>query len=115
MGNERRAADPAGTTVSVVVAYAIPSIEALVAVTLPVGAVVADAVAASGLLDRYALDPRMLGYAIFGQRARPSTPLVAGDRVELTRPLVADPKDARRRRAAQKPQPRARLRAKSDR
>jgi len=63
------------------------------------GATVADAVAASGLINRFELKPSVLAYAIFGQRVRAETPLADGDRVELLRPLVADPKDARRRRA----------------
>ena len=87
-------------TVAVTVVYAAPGIESIVRVALPEGAVVADAVAMSCLLDRHELDPRRLGYAIFGERATPATPLVDGDRVELTRPLVADPKDLRRQRAA---------------
>ena len=102
-------------TIDVTVAYAAPGIETLVRVELPAAAVVADAVAASGILDRHELDPRTLGYAIFGRRAAASTPLVEGDRVELTRPLVADPKHARRQRAAQaplaRPRPKARKRA----
>ena len=40
------------------------------------------------------------GYAIFGVIANASTLLRDGDRVELLRPLQADPKDARRRRAS---------------
>lgn len=105
-------------TIDVTVAYAAPGIEALVRVELRAGAVVADAVAQSGLLDRHALDPRGLGYAIFGERATPSTLLRPGDRVELTRPLVADPKEVRRRRALQapprprRPEPGARRRSK---
>ena len=91
---------------AVTVVYAAPGIEALVRVTLPTGAVVADAVALSGLLDRHELDPRRLGYAIFGERATPATPLVDGDRVELTRPLLADPKVLRRQRAARTAKPR---------
>jgi len=91
--------------VGVTVVYAAPGIESLVRVALPAGAVVADAVAVSGLLDRHDLDPRTLGYAIFGECVKPSTPLVDGDRVELTRPLIADAKDARRQRAARTPLP----------
>ena len=83
-----------------VVAYAAPGVEAIVAIELPAGATVDDAVAASGLVERHGLDVRSLGYAIFGQRATATTPLAGGDRVELTRPLVADPKETRRRRAA---------------
>ncbi len=62
---------------------------------LPAGARVADAVAAAGWSDLPGID----GYAIFGQRAQADTVLSEGDRVELLRPLQADPKDARRRRA----------------
>ena len=66
---------------------------------LPAGARVADAIAASGLpLD--GID----GQAVFGERAEPDAPLADGDRIELLRPLVADPKDARRRRAGERAQ-----------
>jgi uncharacterized protein len=85
--------------VNIVVVFAARGVEEQVAVTLEPGAVVADAVAGSGLIGRLGLASTDLGYAIFGQRARPDTPLVDGDRVELLRPLVADPKDLRRRRA----------------
>ena len=40
------------------------------------------------------------GLALHGVRAAPGDALRDGDRIELLRPLVADPKDARRRRAA---------------
>jgi putative ubiquitin-RnfH superfamily antitoxin RatB of RatAB toxin-antitoxin module len=82
-------------TLHVVVAYAAPGVEALVPVALPNGATVADAIARSGVVARYGLDPRALAPAIFGQRADPATPLADGDRVELTRPLVADAKAQR--------------------
>ena len=101
--------------IDVTVAYAAPGIEALTRVHLPPESVVADAVAASGLLDRHELDPRELGYAIFGARALASTPLAAGDRVELTRPLVVDPKEARRRRAENKAHPMQRPKTKRGR
>lgn len=90
----------------VVVAYAAPGVEALATVALTRGAVVADAVTAAGFVTRFALAPVELAYAIFGQRARADTPLADGDRVELTRPLTADPKEARRARAAGRPRPR---------
>jgi putative ubiquitin-RnfH superfamily antitoxin RatB of RatAB toxin-antitoxin module len=90
-------------SLKVVVAYAAPGVEAQIELVLPEDSVVADAVDASGLIARLALDRAIIGYAIFGQRARADTPLRDGDRVELTRPLVADPKDARRRRARDHP------------
>ncbi len=66
-----------------------------VELTLPAGATVADATAASGL-DLSGIT----GYAIHGERAVAESVLQDGDRVELLRPLQADPKEARRRRAA---------------
>jgi putative ubiquitin-RnfH superfamily antitoxin RatB of RatAB toxin-antitoxin module len=85
---------------AVTVAYAAPGVEVLVVLELPAGATVDDAVAHSGIVARFDLDASQLEFAIFGQRAKGATPLVDGDRVELTRALVADPKRVRRRRAA---------------
>ncbi len=66
-----------------------------VMVELPVGATVADAVAASGF-DLTGID----GHAIFGERVDTQAEVRDGDRLELLRPLQLDPKEARRRRAA---------------
>jgi putative ubiquitin-RnfH superfamily antitoxin RatB of RatAB toxin-antitoxin module len=63
--------------------------------SLPAGASVADALAASGWNDG-----ECAGVAVFGLRAAPGQLLLDGDRVEVLRGLQADPKDARRRRAA---------------
>ena len=62
---------------------------------LPEGATVAAALAACGF------DPGAIaGYAVFGERVTTATVLRDGDRLELLRPLLVDPKEARRRRAA---------------
>ena len=95
-------------SVRVTVAYAAPGGEAIVPVVLPDAATVADAVAASGLVAAYALAPEAIAFAIFGQRADGAVPLREGDRVEITRALVADPKAVRRARAAERPLPTAR-------
>ena len=57
-------------------------------------ATVRDAVLAAGWVD----DPEVVAYAIFGQRVESGVVLHDGDRVELLRPLLADPKEARRQR-----------------
>ena len=62
---------------------------------LPDTATVADAIAAAAL-DGSAQCPAV---AVHGLLARPTQTLRDGDRVELLRPLLADPKDNRRRRA----------------
>lgn len=88
-----------GLRVEVVLAR--PRRHAAITVELPAGATVGDAIRASGLpLEGVA------GYAVFGERAAAETVLRDGDRVELLRPLQADPKDARRRRAASQRAPR---------
>ncbi len=60
------------------------------------GACVADALRAAGVAEA----PESVECAVFGVAANARTLLHEGDRVELLRPLQADPKDARRRRAA---------------
>jgi hypothetical protein len=94
------------------VAYAGPEGAAIVSLELPANASVGDAIGASGLVGRFGLVDAALGVAIFGQAAERTTPLREGDRVELLRPLRADPKDARRRRALEKPLPPSRPRPK---
>ena len=64
---------------------------------LPEGATAGDALAASGWNDA-----DCAGLAVFGLRATPGQRLVDGDRVEVLRVLQADPRDARRRRAARR-------------
>lgn len=59
------------------------------------GATVADAIAAAAL-EGSADCPAV---AVHGVLARPQQALLEGDRIELLRPLLADPKDNRRRRA----------------
>jgi len=79
------------------VVLALPREHRAVVVELAAPATVGDAVAASGLpLD--GID----GYAVHGMRAPAGQGLRDGDRVELLRPLLLDPKDARRRRAARR-------------
>ena len=63
-------------------------------VKLPEGATVAEAVAAAGLTPA-----AHVGIAVHGEMAASGRPLRDGDRVELLRPLIIDPKEARRRRA----------------
>ena len=68
-----------------------------VSVRLPAGATVRDAVAASGIAERRAVDFDAVG--VFGRRVPADTRLADGDRVELYRPLLLDPKEQRRQRA----------------
>ncbi|AKM24657.1 RnfH family protein [Xanthomonas citri pv. citri] len=82
-----------GMRIEVVLAW--PDRYSSVQLELPEGATVAEAVATSGL----ALQQAPAAHAVHGLVARPEQVLRDGDRVELLRPLLLDPKEARRRRA----------------
>lgn len=79
--------------VQVVIAW--PHCHRQCALELDEGATVADAVRMAALGH----EAEIAGHAVFGVTVQAETPLRDGDRVELLRPLQADPKEARRRRA----------------
>jgi putative ubiquitin-RnfH superfamily antitoxin RatB of RatAB toxin-antitoxin module len=62
------------------------------------GSCLQDAIDASGLCQRHALDAASLKAGIWGRVQPLHTPLRDQDRVELYRPLLVDPKEARRLR-----------------
>jgi putative ubiquitin-RnfH superfamily antitoxin RatB of RatAB toxin-antitoxin module len=81
------------------VVYALPQRQERVSLDLAPGSTVLDAIQASGLLQR--LPEIKLGRAgVWGRPASPDTRLRDRDRVEIYRPLIADPKEIRRKRAA---------------
>jgi putative ubiquitin-RnfH superfamily antitoxin RatB of RatAB toxin-antitoxin module len=83
------------------VAYATPHQQALIALELPAPATVASAINASGLLERFPeLAGTTLTVGIFARVTTLEQVLKSGDRVEIYRPLVHNPKEARRIRAA---------------
>src|SRR5262245_22933274 len=83
------------------VVYALRDEQALIVLELPHGTTAREAVERSGLATRFpGIDPACARIGIFGRVTAPDTPLRDGDRVEIYRPLEADPKDARRARAA---------------
>lgn len=86
--------------IAITVVLAMPDRAIEIPLQLPGGATVADALAQFGLA---ALDPRLdlehASVGIFGRRVDRRCTLADGDRVEIYRPLVADPKTARRKRA----------------
>jgi len=75
-----------------------PGVADRVELRLPPGSCLQDAVDASGLGQRHALDAATLKVGIWGRVQPPQTPLRDQDRVELYRPLRVDPKEARRQR-----------------
>ena len=78
----------------------MPERQELVALEVTAGSTLADAITQSGLpemFEEFELDPAKVG--IFGHKASLDQVLRDGDRVEIYRPLIADPKEVRRQRA----------------
>lgn len=84
----------------VTVAWITRGVQDIVPVTVDAGSTIADAVSASRLVETHGNDLGQLAFAVAGKRRRPDAPVHAGERIDLLRELIADPKDARRRRAA---------------
>ena len=83
------------------VAYALPDRQSLLRLDVPAGTTVEQAVQRSGLLEQYpGIDLAAAAVGIFGKQVPATTEVKSGDRVEVYRPLIADPKAARRKRAA---------------
>jgi len=91
--------------ITVRVVFALPEKQYVKDLSLTAGASVQDAIDASGLVDKIedlVVDPKMVG--IFGAKVPLVQVLKNGDRVEIYRPLIADPKEARRQRAVRQAQ-----------
>ncbi|MGX9698162.1 RnfH family protein [Janthinobacterium lividum] len=92
----------AGITVQV--CHALPDSTFLRSLNVPAGTTIEQAVALSGLLREIpAIDLAVNMVGIYGKKKTLDTVLREHDRVEVYRPLQADPKEARRRRAGGKP------------
>lgn len=82
------------------VAYALPERQWLWLVELDAGARVGDAIQASPFPQRFPEQAReTLTVGVFGKLCELDQPLRDGDRIEIYRPLLIDPKQARRQRA----------------
>lgn len=82
------------------VVYALPDEQALVELEVPVGTSVAEAIELSGLRRRYPQIPTTPPCAIYGRSVQPVHAVREGDRIEILRPLLIDPKESRRRAAS---------------
>jgi uncharacterized protein len=86
--------------INIEVVYALPNEQILLKRSVPAGTTVADAIHASGVVDKHPeidLDKNKLG--IFGKLTKADAVLRDKDRIEIYRSLIADPKEVRRKRA----------------
>ena len=87
-------------TINIEVVYALPNEQLLLRRSVPAGTTVVEGVRLSGMLEKHPeidLDNSKLG--IFSKLVKGDTVLRDKDRVEIYRPLIADPKEVRRQRA----------------
>ena len=89
--------------INIEVAWGDPEKQVLLALEVESGTTLIEAIELSGIREQVAqleIDPGRLG--IFSRKKPPEFVLREGDRVEIYRPLTADPKEIRRKRAAEK-------------
>ena len=88
--------------IPVEVAYALPEHQQIISLNVEEGCTVREAVERSGILEQYPeIDLATNKLGIFGKLSKADTVLRARDRVEIYRPLIADPKEVRKQRAAE--------------
>ncbi len=88
------------TPIQVEVIYALPATQPLLHAMLAEGATVEDAIRASGVLEAFPeIDLAKNKVGIFSKLVKLDEKVRDRDRVEIYRPLIADPKEVRRKRA----------------
>jgi putative ubiquitin-RnfH superfamily antitoxin RatB of RatAB toxin-antitoxin module len=88
------------------VAYATPEKQVLIRVEVPAGCTVAEAIELSGVRTKFpGIEINPLALGIFSRKVSPDQVLRSGDRVEIYRPLLADPKEMRKQRALRDSKP----------
>lgn len=94
--------------IEVTVVYALRDVQTVVRVVVASDATVLTALDASGLLQRFSEIGSAPACAIYGEAAQLCRKLRNGDRVEILRPLLIDPKEGRRRAASSQARSRTR-------
>jgi len=86
--------------IMVEVAYALPDRQSLMTLSVSPGSTVQQVIERSGILQQFAeIDLAVQKVGIWSRPVKLGDAVKGGDRIEIYRPLIADPKDLRRRRA----------------
>lgn len=89
-------------TIPVEIAYALPAQQVLLKLQVENGTTAEQAIRASGVLEKFPeIDLSQNKIGIFGKLSKLDSVLRENDRVEIYRPLIADPKEVRRQRATE--------------
>ena len=88
--------------IQVEVVYALVDEQALLNVAVPEGSTVKEVVVQSGVLEQFPeIDIETVDVGLFGKMTKMDQAVREKDRIEIYRPLIADPKEVRKRRAAE--------------
>ncbi len=84
------------------VAYATPELQKIIALKVEPGSDPRQVASNSGILEFFPeIDFEACHLGVFGKKIPDNYDLLDGDRIEIYRPLIADPKEVRKKRAAQ--------------
>ncbi len=85
--------------IDVEVCYALADEQTVMPARIDAGQTVEHAIEQSGILGQYPeIDLKINKVGVYGKLVRLDAPLQPGDRVEIYRPLIADPKESRRKK-----------------
>lgn len=88
--------------IDVEVAYALPTEQSLLLIKVPEGTEIKEVIIQSKILQEHPeLELDKLDVGIFGKTSKINQKVRNRDRIEIYRPLIADPKEVRKRRAAE--------------
>ncbi len=87
--------------ISIEVVYGLPEKQVLLKTLVPEGTTISEAIVLSGIVSYFSqIDPNTAKVGIFSRVEKLSSRVKQGDRVEIYRPLIADPKEMRKLRVA---------------
>ncbi len=88
--------------IEIEVCYARPDTQLILPVKVEADCTIEEAIVHSGILEEFPeIDLTATKVGVFGKLAKLNGNLRPGDRIEIYRPLIADPKEVRRKRAAE--------------
>lgn len=101
------------SVISIEIVYGTPTQQKLSSFTVPSGSTIQEAIESSGFLSEFPeIDLNVNNVGIWNRSKKLSEVLKDGDRIEIYRPLIADPKEVRKRRAAKAAEAKAKAKEK---
>lgn len=87
--------------IEIEVVYGLPHKQVLLSLPVPMGTCIEECIKLSGIVAHFPeIKPSEAVVGIFSRPEKLETIIKAGERIEIYRPLTADPKEMRKKRAA---------------